>query len=164
MNAFVGEKPGEQIKFYAVASDASGSMYKGSAHSAAMVDSFFYVQSTTVDEICRKNNFTPDFIKVDVEGAENFVLNGSKNTAMNSKPLYLVEMHGPEELPMAKNAELVLKWCNEVSYSAYYMTTHQKITGPEEIAHRGRCHLLLLPHGVSYPEYLKQVGEGDHLK
>jgi len=162
INAFVGERGGGDIKFYAITTDASGSMFKGSAQSAAMVNSFYYVQTTTVDEICKQNNFTPDFIKVDVEGAESFVLKGSKETARNHKPVYLVEMHAPEEMPMLKNAELVLTWCKEVNYTAYYMTNHSVLTDSKEIAYRGKCHLFLTPlyskillcHILSWISYL----------
>ena len=163
INAFVGEKAGVDVKFYALTADQSGSMFKGSAQSAASVNSFFYVQSTTLDKVCLENNFKPDFVKVDVEGAESYVLAGSKEIAINYGPTFLVEMHSPEEMPMLKNAQLVLNWCAQVNYNAYYMTSHQILEKAEDIAHRGKCHLLLLPVNTEYPDYLKSIEQNKNL-
>ena len=160
INAFVGDKIGEDVKFYALTTDQSGSMYKGSAQSAAMVNSFYFIQSTTINQICEQNNFTPDFIKVDVEGAESLVLSGSSEIALKYKPIFLVEMHAPEEMPMHKNATLVLEWCKDLDYTPYYMTNHTILSNASEIAHRGKCHLLLIPKGTNYPIYLKKISQG----
>jgi FkbM family methyltransferase len=163
INAFVGEKAGVDVKFYALTADQSGSMFRGSAQSAASVNAFFFVQSTTLDKVCQENNFKPDFIKIDVEGAESYVLAGSKEIAIKFGATFLVEMHSPEEMPMLKNAELVLNWCTQVNYKAYYMTSHQMLEKAEDIAHRGKCHLLLLPINSEYPEYLKSIEQNTHL-
>jgi len=127
------------------------------------LNSFYFIQSITVDLICKENNFTPDFIKVDVEGAESFVLNGSKETARNHKPVYLVEIPGPEEMPMLKNVELDLTGCKEVNYTAYYMTNHSVLTDSKEIAYRGKCHLFLTHQDSEYPSYLKTIEQNKKL-
>jgi FkbM family methyltransferase len=160
INAFVGDNTTEDVKFYSLTTDQSGSIYKGSAQSAAMVNSFYYVQSTTINQICEQNNFKPDFIKVDVEGAESLVLLGSSVIALKYRPIFLVEMHAPEEMPMYKNATLVLDWCKGVDYTPYYMANHTILSNPSEIAHRGKCHLLLIPKGTDYPIYLKNISQG----
>lgn len=50
------------------------------------------VKVSTLDEIC--TNQVPDFIKIDVEGYEWFVLNGGLNTLSNSKlKLILIELN-----------------------------------------------------------------------
>jgi hypothetical protein len=90
-------------------------------------------------------------------------LTGSKEIAIKYGPTFLVEMHSPEEMPMLKNAELVLNWCAQVNYNAFYMTTHQKLDKAEDIAHRGKCHLLLLPFYSEYPEYLKSIEQNKNL-
>jgi FkbM family methyltransferase len=52
------------------------------------------VNTTTVDEFCERMNVLPDFIKVDVEGAELDVLRGARRTIASSPGLRMyVEIH-----------------------------------------------------------------------
>ncbi len=97
----------------------------------------------------------PNFIKIEVEGAEGLVLQGGKNLAKQTKIKFLVEMHSNADLTMEDNANLILKWCSEVGYKAYYMKTKEEIETADAIKNRGRCHLLLLEKTVDFPEYLK---------
>jgi hypothetical protein len=68
-------------------------------------------------------------------------------------------MHSPPELPMIENCRQVLAWCQEVGYRAFYLREHAQITAPDVIAHRGRCHLLLIPLSAQYPLWLKTIPE-----
>ena len=61
---------------------------------------------------------------------------------------------------MLENATEVLNWCNDSSYTAYYLKEHEILYDPQSISHRGRCHLLLLPKGKVYPENLKTISQG----
>ena len=45
------------------------------------------VETDTLDNICSQNNFVPNFIKIDVEGAEYVVLKGASNTLKNVNAL-----------------------------------------------------------------------------
>ena len=38
----------------------------------------------------------PDFIKVDIEGAEVDMIQGAKDFIENVRPIWLIELHGPE--------------------------------------------------------------------
>lgn len=113
-NRLITEKVGEFVKFYAIGSGEAGSIFKSHAHSASSVNSYFIIKTETLDSLYDKYTWIPDFIKIDVEGAEAQVLNGAKNIASHRHTWFMVEMHSPAELPMVKNAELVLKWCREV--------------------------------------------------
>ncbi len=156
---FVGEKKGEKVKFYTFGTAAAGSMFKTHAISAHQANSFLWVDTTTLDNIIEEIQITPELIKIDVESAESYVLKGATKTAALQSITFFVEMHGPEEMPMKKNAGLILDWCKEHNYDAYYMKEHKKIESPDIIAHRGRCHLLLLPAGSTYPKYLEGIKE-----
>ncbi len=155
--AFVGDAPGETVSFYTVGAGAAGSIYPGHAQTAAAGGSVMEVPTTTIDVLVEQLRWTPDFIKVDVEGAEADVLEGAVRTARTARPWLMVEMHSPPELPMRENAALVLNWCKENRYTAWYMKEAAVMDHPDMIAHRGKCHLLLLPEGETYPEALAAI-------
>jgi FkbM family methyltransferase len=50
------------------------------------------VHTTTIDAYCRENNFRPSFIKIDVEGHEEKLLEGASETLLSAKPVLLVEI------------------------------------------------------------------------
>ncbi|MCB0698982.1 MAG: FkbM family methyltransferase [Chitinophagales bacterium] len=164
INAFVSDSSGAHVKFFTLGTGSAGSMYSSHADSAGMVNAYSMVETMMLDDIVDMTGITPDLIKVDVEAAESFVLGGATKLATQQVSVFLIEMHGPEEMPMVKNAGLILEWCRTNSYKAYYMKDHVELTSVEQIAHRGRCHLLLLPVNVAYPEYLNRINEGDEIE
>jgi len=163
INAFVGERKGEQVKFYTLGTGSAGSMFGSHADSAKAVNAWYMVDTTTLDDIVAGQGIAPDLVKIDVEAAESYVLKGARDLAGKQRTVFMVEMHAPPEMPMLKNAGLVLDWCVACNYQAYYMKEHAMLEKPEQIAHRGRCHLLLLPGGMPYPDYLVAIGEGDEI-
>lgn len=54
------------------------------------------VNCITLDELVRSGGPEPDFIKIDVEGAEEFVLKGGKELLQRKKPFLMIEVHSPE--------------------------------------------------------------------
>lgn len=66
-------------------------------------------------------------------------------------------MHSNPALPMAENARRVLSWAEEVGYVVYYLKEHRRLEDPGEIAHRGRCHLLLQSREEPYPAVLSGI-------
>jgi len=51
------------------------------------------VQTISLDQFCQTNQVSPDFLKVDVEGAEYDVLMGGRETIGQSRPTMLIELH-----------------------------------------------------------------------
>ncbi len=163
VNAFVGEQKGEQVKFYTLGTGSAGSMFGSHADSAKAVNAYYMVDTSTLDDIIAETGWVPQLVKIDVEAAESYVLKGATGLAAQQQAIFMVEMHGPPEMPMVKNANLILDWCKMNKYTVYYMKEHKQLESANQIAHRGRCHLLLLPEGIEYPDYLKEVGEGDEV-
>lgn len=54
------------------------------------------VDCITLDELVKSGTPAPDFIKIDVEGAEEFVLKGAIGILAEKKPFLMIEIHSPE--------------------------------------------------------------------
>lgn len=160
VNGFISNKVANKVKFYTVGTGSAGSSSSDHAKTAALLNSWFWVNTTSLDEVASYLNFAPDFIKIDVEGAEYEVLLGA--TSLVKKPTrIMVEMHSNKDLSMLKNATNILNWCKEMGYAAWYLTEGEKMESADLISHRGRCHLLLQPEEMEFPEFLKGIKQGD---
>lgn len=151
---FVSESKGEVINFYTIGKGAAGSMYRSHSETASLINNYYKVATVTLDYLYNHFDCAPDFIKIDVEGAEALVLSGGKELLKNNVIKVLVEMHANEELSMLENATKVLNLCKEINYSAWYLKTKEILVSPDTISKRGRCHLLLLPKDVNFPNYM----------
>jgi len=76
-----------KIKFFFAGSSGGGSVVKNQKLGYIVVD------VKPVDEILLRLNLKPDWIKIDVEGAEFEVLQGLKRTLTQGKPKLIVEIH-----------------------------------------------------------------------
>jgi len=158
--AFASNTMSETLQFWTLDAGAAGSIDRTLAQSASKAGSSIVVPTITLNFLADYLQLIPDFIKIDVEGAENMVLDGAKEIASNKISKILVEMHSSPSLSMTSNIVRLLQWCEETGYSAWYLAEHLRISGPEPVSHRGRCHILLLPNTEKYPEYLKALKQG----
>lgn len=157
---FVSDTQGE-IQFWTTAGGgAAGSRYSSHARTAARTGQHVRVPTVSLDSIIEDTGWIPDLVKIDVEGAETEVLRGASQLAGQQTARMLVELHSPQELPMHKNAEMLLEWTRAHTYTAYYLKDHVELADPAQIAHRGRCHLLLQPSEWPYPEGLNKIAQG----
>lgn len=78
VRAFLGDTDGAEAEFWTVGTGAAGSMYRSHAQSASKQGCCFAVSTLTIDSLCTKLEVWPDFVKVDVEGAEVAVLRGGR--------------------------------------------------------------------------------------
>jgi FkbM family methyltransferase len=157
--AFIGKDEGRKIKFHTITDGAAGSMFSSFAKTASGLNKSIIVNTKTLDTLCNELHFSCDLIKIDVEGAEQFVLQGIGSFVLQRDPDIFVEVHSGPELNIIDNTNSILDWCKENSYVPYYMKTHLKLKGIEEIKNRGRYHLLLLKQGKLYPDYLRNFPE-----
>jgi FkbM family methyltransferase len=163
ISAFIGDIDGEKIKFYTVGSGEAGIMYSSHEETASLVNSFYEVEKLTIDTIVSTLGYIPDLIKIDVEGAEYLALKGAVSTAKSMQSKFFVEMHSSMQLPMIDNANMILSWCKETKYYAYYLKEGVLLNDAQLIAHKSKCHLLLLPETEVYPSYLKNIRQGQAL-
>lgn len=59
---------------------------------------YIQVEVSTIDEICNKHKFYPDFIKIDVEGAELEVLKGAKNILRSIRSIMIEISNNHEQI------------------------------------------------------------------
>jgi FkbM family methyltransferase len=50
------------------------------------------IEVTTIDKVCEANGLSPDFIKIDIEGAELSALKGMQAVFCESRPIILIEL------------------------------------------------------------------------
>ena len=153
---FVSDEANQVLDFYTVLYGAAGSMFKSHAKTASKRNLHFKVSTTTIDLLVGKYG-VPDFIKIDIEGAESFALKGARECMRLNRTRFLVEMHSSSEMPMVANAQRVLETCAEVGYSAWYLSNKVILTSPEQLKDRGRCHLLLQPKDWEWPKTIIQI-------
>lgn len=161
--AFVGDKLDDTVKFYTVGSGAAGSMYASHAETASAMNSFMEVNTITLDYMYDFYGIKPDLVKIDVEGAETLVMKSAVKLAKEAKCTFFIEMHNVEGLGMEAAGDLMVQWCNENNYKAWYLKTQEVLSSGKAIATRGKCHLLLLPEDSTYPDYLKGLAQNSPL-
>ena len=54
------------------------------------------VPATTVDEVLQKQSADVSLVKMDIEGAESKALEGANKTLSVSRPVFIIELHSPE--------------------------------------------------------------------
>ncbi|MCK8479554.1 FkbM family methyltransferase [Psychroserpens algicola] len=163
LTAFVGDTLDDTVKFYTIGAGAAGSMYASHAETASSMNSSMDVKTVTLDSIFDHYGLQPDLVKIDVEGAETLVMKAAKKLANQTQCTFFIEMHDVEHLGMEASGDFMIDWCNAQNYQAWYLKTGEQLTTGKMIADRGKCHLLLIPKGQAYPEYLKGVSQNSAL-
>jgi FkbM family methyltransferase len=79
-----------------------------------------------LDSFCASSGFQPDFLKMDVEGAEYDVLTGGKETIARFRPKMLIELHHFDgNLAAHPVPGLLAKWGYEIEWlDRWEMTSH----------------------------------------
>jgi FkbM family methyltransferase len=161
--AFAADRANQVQEFFTVGAGAAGSMYPSHARTASTLGASCTVTTVTVDQLVEQYQLVPNLVKIDVEGAEILVLRGAKSLAQKQVTRFFVEMHSGASMTMFDNARQVLDWCDQYNYRSWYLKEKIPLSEPSQIASRGRCHLLLLPHSLSLPASLARLEQGDAL-
>lgn len=92
INAAVSDTDGE-VDFHLGEHDKQGSIVGIGRETGRQVK----VGVTTLDSFISSGKPSPDFIKIDIEGAEGKALRGFDNKINEKKPLLFIELHTPEQ-------------------------------------------------------------------
>ena len=88
---------------------------------------------TTVDREIVAGLPVPDFVKVDVEGMEYFVLRGMRKLLATRKPWVYFELHGTDAADKLKNASDVINGLREFGYEIHDVERGANIAHDEAV-------------------------------
>jgi len=112
----VSDAPGSATLYLAGASnEGMGSLRKGEDFSAATET----IQLVRLDDWCRENGVHPDFIKMDIEGAEYNALLGMNRVLREDRPVLFIEIDGNLLARFGRMPADVHEYLRSLSYSAY---------------------------------------------
>ena len=118
LNFFTEEFGGLTNSLVAEFTQSQNESHQKSQHVSSRVSSIT-VETDTLDNICSQNNFVPNFIKIDVEGAEHDVLNGAKHILEHANALMVeISRNGDEVLRLL--ASFGFKRLNDLKGSENY--------------------------------------------
>lgn len=78
-------------------------------------------KTLTIDKYVKRKKISCDFIKIDVEGSELFVLKGSINTLTKYKPIIFVELLRKWSKKFNYHPNDVINLLKKIKYSCYYV-------------------------------------------
>lgn len=157
-------KSGDKIQLWTMRGPLAGaSINVNFTETGTITKNYFEVETVTLDSIAEIYNSYPDLIKIDVEGAENTVLQGATEIAKRGNALFIVEVHSCEKMNIMENTDRILHWCNQNNYKAYYLCEHKEILDSILVKNRGRYHLLLIHRGSMYPNGLNKIKQAEDI-
>ena len=110
----------------------------------------FYKASLSLDDFTQVTQTVPDFIKVDVEGAELHVLKGMQRIMSTCRPIIWMEFHAWPGVTLSERVGEALEILGSVDYEALDPTSGRPIVDPHELASQNgaaftRTYALLRP-------------------
>ncbi|MCB0005009.1 MAG: FkbM family methyltransferase [Anaerolineales bacterium] len=150
VNAVMLDKSGQVVDFFWDYTSGGASIISGYlGHKNPLQKA-----SLALDDFVEQKGIMPEFLKVDVEGAERLVLRGMARLLKNGQPTVFVELHSWEGQTVVDNASQILPFVNEIGYRMFYLQQKSWVDEAAIFTGRGRCHVLLLPQGQEIPDWL----------
>ena len=86
------------------------------------------VKGNTIDALVEEYNLNPGLIKIDTEGAENFVFNGALKTIGKYKPIIISELSTNILKLSGLSSETIINQLKNFNYKIYDVATFEEIT------------------------------------
>lgn len=141
VNTLIADRSGYTIPFYWEGASGGASITKGRMGHTIEI----HKSTLSLDDYAKANSAWPEFIKMDIEGAENIAIKGMKEILATSRPDVFIELHefGPKKL--YENAQDILDFVTPLNYQMIYLRTGKPVVNTDVMKDRGRCHVLLQP-------------------
>jgi Methyltransferase FkbM domain len=112
-----------------------------------------YKSTIALDDFVESLSIRPDFIKLDVEGAELQVFRGMQGTLVTSRPDIWVEFHAWPEMTLQQGMTEALVLWNNVDYDVLDPLSGRRLVKADDFASGntapyGRAYGLLKPRPV----------------
>jgi FkbM family methyltransferase len=141
INALVADRSGYVIPFYWKGSSGGASITKGRLGHTIEIEK----STLSLDDYVRYRDLKPDFIKVDIEGAENIVVQGMRELLTSLRPDVFIELHEFGQKKLHENAQDILDFVAPLDYHMIYLRTGRPVDSTDVMMDRGRCHIILQP-------------------
>jgi FkbM family methyltransferase len=79
----------------------------------------YYIDCVSIDSYIKKENIVPDFIKIDAESSEYYIIKGMDRTIRDFKPIITLEVGDEGIQGIPKYREIIDKLMNDYDYKAY---------------------------------------------
>lgn len=153
VNSLVADRSGYTIPFYWAGSSGGASITKGRLGHVIEIEK----ATLSIDDFVEHKGIRPDFVKMDIEGAENIAIRGMVNTLKECRPDVFLELHSFGQLNLIGNAREIWSVIEPLGYEIIYLRTGKTLNDMNELAGRGRCHLLLTPSGKYSPNDINKL-------
>lgn len=117
ISSLVGEKNTEIVDFFD-AKDGSGipSIVNVKLKKKNMIINHIKVKQLSLDSFIDEKSIFPEILKIDVEGAEFNVLDGSKSLLTNYRPKIIISLHPWHLNLLDRNIKEIYDYCDKYSY------------------------------------------------
>lgn len=100
----------------------------------------FEVRVDSLDHLIITKDFNiPNFIKIDVEGAEIDVLQGAKQVLKRYKPKLFIEIHGSDSKIWVSNAKRLINFLTNIGYSIYGVESKERLNNSSSFNQIIKC-------------------------
>jgi FkbM family methyltransferase len=156
---FASDTVGKLIKFWSFYGDAAGSRFSEQASTARRNNQYMEVPSITLDKISEEYDVIPDFIKMDIEGAELEALIGCEKILKLRQTKFLIEVHAFTSELLKTSSHEMLKLFEPNGYAIYDLKEKRRIGHDYWVRNRIRYHILAIPESEDPEKKLFDIPE-----
>jgi FkbM family methyltransferase len=154
INAVVADRSGAVLEFYR---GARASHRKATIIAGTGLENALSKATIALDDFAAQIPVSPDFVKIDVEGAERQVLAGMSRLLSEIRPVIALELHSSPGISVSDNAAAIQRLLRAAGYSMLDRFARDPIGDPRVLEGSTRTHVVLVPETPQAPDRSKAV-------